>query len=81
MCPLDPDIVSAEVTNLKRVAMSPLNVRFGSKADMCAAKRHVRFTPESGHVRCKRAWAQKGTFDAIGSLLREVPDAHLPTLN
>src|SRR5215831_19067691 len=29
------------------------NVRFGSKADMCAAKRNVRFTPnsdrESGH--------------------------------
>ena len=23
------------------------HVRFGSKADMCAAKRHVRFTPES----------------------------------
>ena len=29
------------------------NVRFGSKADMCSAKRHVRFTPKSGHVRCK----------------------------
>src|SRR5262249_53240636 len=23
------------------------NVRFGSKADMCSAKRHVRFTPNS----------------------------------
>jgi hypothetical protein len=23
-----------------------------SKADICSAKRHVRFTPESGHVRC-----------------------------
>ena len=23
------------------------HVRFGSKADICAAKRHVRFTPES----------------------------------
>ena len=23
------------------------NVRFGSKADMCGAKRHVRFTPEA----------------------------------
>ena len=28
------------------------NVRFGSKADMCSAKCHVRFTPESGHVQC-----------------------------
>ena len=27
-------------------------VRFGSKADICSAKRHVRFTPNSGHVRC-----------------------------
>jgi hypothetical protein len=25
------------------------NVRFGSKADICGAKGHVRFTPESGH--------------------------------
>ena len=28
------------------------NVRFRSKADMCSAKQHVRFTPESGHVQC-----------------------------
>ena len=27
-------------------------VRFGSKADMCNANRHVRFTPNSGHVQC-----------------------------
>ena len=26
-------------------------VRFGSKADICSAKRHVRSNPESGHVR------------------------------
>ena len=25
-------------------------VRFGSKADICSAKRHVRFTPKSGHL-------------------------------
>ena len=25
------------------------DVRFGSQADMCAAKGHVRFTPESDH--------------------------------
>ena len=25
-------------------------VRFGSKADMCSAQAHVRFTPNSGHV-------------------------------
>ena len=28
------------------------NVRFGSEADICSAKGHVRFTPESGHVQC-----------------------------
>jgi hypothetical protein len=36
------------------VVLKARNVRFGSKADMCSAKRHVRFTPnsdhESGHV-------------------------------
>ena len=26
------------------------DIRFGSKADMCTAKGHVRFTPKSGHV-------------------------------
>jgi hypothetical protein len=26
-----------------------VNVRFGSEADMCSAKGHVRFTPKSGH--------------------------------
>jgi hypothetical protein len=31
---------------------SMVDVRFGSKADICAATSHVRFTPESGHVRC-----------------------------
>ena len=28
------------------------DVRFGSKADVCSAKGHVRSYPESGHVRC-----------------------------
>ena len=29
-----------------------LNIRFGSKADICSAKRHVRFTPESDIPQC-----------------------------
>ena len=29
-----------------------VNVRFGSKADIEIRLRHVRFTPESGHMRC-----------------------------
>ena len=28
------------------------NVRFGSKADICCAQAHVRFTLNSGHVQC-----------------------------
>src|SRR5262245_50902033 len=39
------DIVAVQVRLVKALC----NVRFGSKADMCAAKRRVRFTPESGH--------------------------------
>src|SRR5262247_2267921 len=34
-----------------------------SKADICSAQRHVRFTPESGHVQCSSAsplWAKSG---------------------
>ena len=54
------------------------HVRFGSKADICSAKEHVRFTPESGHVRCKTlmsALCQKRTsghlFDHfVGALLQ-----------
>src|SRR5262245_27508328 len=39
------------------------DVRFGSKADIRKAIGHVRFTPESGHVRCKSQcllWANSG---------------------
>jgi len=42
------------------------NVRFGSKADMCGAKRHVRFTPNSD-IDCVfgvSTLGQKRTFSA-----------------
>jgi hypothetical protein len=32
-----------------KLACEFANVRFGSKADICAAKSNVRFTPNSGH--------------------------------
>src|SRR5262249_40056223 len=32
------------------VSRARADVRYGSKADMCGAPTHVRFTPESGHV-------------------------------
>ena len=43
-------------------------VRFGSKGDMCAAKRHVCFAPESGHVRRNWGcllWARSGHWLSI----------------
>jgi hypothetical protein len=40
-----------------RKRMSPsgprVDVRFGSLADILSTNRHVRFTPESGYLRCK----------------------------
>jgi hypothetical protein len=39
------------------------NVRFGSKGEMCAAKGHVCFNPESGRLRCARPyllWTKSG---------------------
>src|SRR5262249_2608895 len=39
------------------------DVRFGSEADICSAKRHVCFTPKSGHVQCTSScplWAKSG---------------------
>jgi hypothetical protein len=38
-----------------RTAIAHRHVRFGSKADICSAQAHVRFTPESGHLQCNSA--------------------------
>src|SRR5262249_20571057 len=40
------------------------NVRFGSKADICSAQRHVRFTPESGHYNADAECANQ-SFDLM----------------
>jgi hypothetical protein len=49
---------------------SGLDVRFGSKADMCNAQAHVRFTPnsdrESGHGRRTRRPDQTRACRAVG---------------
>src|SRR5262245_36268550 len=40
-----------------------VDVRFGSKADICSAPTRVRFTPESGQLQCTSAcplWARSG---------------------
>src|SRR5215475_5015678 len=50
------------------------DVRFGSKADICSAKPHVRFTPESD-IKCDIVecplWAKSGLMQCskLGSLL------------
>ena len=47
---LTTTIVSITTTGrkgLRRRQKGKTNVRFGSKADICSAKRHVRFTPGS----------------------------------
>jgi hypothetical protein len=38
------------VAILTRIGKGVANVRFGSKADICGAQSHVRFTPQSGHL-------------------------------
>ena len=49
-----PLLMSA-FTPKANIGPQSLHVRFGSKADMCGAKSHVRFTPKSGHssARCE----------------------------
>ena len=44
--------VESYVRYLTRMGRALRHVRFGSKADICGAKQHVRFTPNSGHVQC-----------------------------
>src|SRR5262245_32230453 len=65
--PIAISVIDLQVTGLPRKKLSgccvkrhtrrlPIwhDVRFGSKADMCSAKRHVRFTPNSN--RESRHW-------------------------
>src|SRR5262245_44391488 len=58
------------------------DVRFGSKADICSAQAYVRFTPNSGHVRCTRGcplWANSGhriDYDCSGNGARAARQNH-----
>jgi len=51
MCPLaskaEIEIRKQEFPKPVNCRLAVLDVRFGSKADICDAKGHVRFTPES----------------------------------
>src|SRR5262245_58522073 len=58
-----PEARTNHTNDLNQRAGRGPNVRFGSKADICTAIGHVRFTPESGHVQCTSAcllWANSG---------------------
>jgi len=46
-----PPLLQATRTAELDDAVRGAHIRFGSKADMCAAKGHVRFTPESD-IKC-----------------------------
>jgi hypothetical protein len=49
------------------------DVRFGSKADICGAISHVRFTPESGHrLRPQRLSAKRTSTAAIISRIGRI---------
>src|SRR5262249_23521352 len=57
---------------------SPRDVRFGSKADIRAAKSHVRFIPESRHVQCTSAcplWAKSGHLPKCAASTQMCPSA------
>jgi hypothetical protein len=53
-------MVPTHTSNLEEVRWMPRYVRFGSKADMCTAIGHVRFTPKSGHVRVQLGMSALG---------------------
>src|SRR5262249_17390858 len=56
-----------------------INVRFGSKADMCGALGHVCFTPESGHVQCSNAcllWANSRLMQCNNRLFDHFVGSH-----
>ena len=44
------------------------HVRFGSKADMCSAKRHVRFTSDSGHRQTYSITSSARPISVLGML-------------
>jgi hypothetical protein len=50
------------------------DVRFESKGDMCAAKGHVCFTLESGHVRCNGPCLLSAKWDITTCLLGRMAD-------
>jgi hypothetical protein len=50
--PKKPGTLRAIETIGRPISVDPVMSALGSLADICTAIGHVRFTPESGHVRC-----------------------------
>jgi hypothetical protein len=68
-------VVLAQTSTLKGGGYAfrrrPVDVRFGSEADICNANRRVRFSPKSGHVPCGLKcplWAIADMCDANGNV-------------
>src|SRR5262245_37848127 len=49
------------------------DVRFGSKADICSAKVHVRFAPESGHQNRPAILPSSHQLRQLGDIRRDPP--------
>ena len=56
--------------SLEGSGVEPADVRFGSKADMCSAQAHVRFTPNSGHVTNRYSITSSAAICKVGGTLR-----------
>src|SRR5262249_36853714 len=65
--------VTASINTLK--VPNCRNVRFGSKADMCAAKRHVCFTPNSDRESGHRPYSMTSSARPISVLGTSRPSA------
>ena len=50
LIPRELEATATRSSTLEGPGFGSGDVRFGSKADICTAQGHVRFTPESGHV-------------------------------
>jgi hypothetical protein len=60
-----------------QAGQGPTDVRFGSKADICTAIDHVRFTPESGHGRSYFLGVIGVEAATCSSIARSGPVVHL----
>jgi hypothetical protein len=51
-CHIPIDEFQRDISATRKMLASAADIRFGSEADICSPRGYVRFTPDSGHVRC-----------------------------